>query len=267
MSRVIARCPPRNSLVGHGNASDHQKSKRDTGPSKEGARISRTTLREFSAGDRVEVVEYGRCDPADVVLARARSLLGKGSYDLFASNCEHFARWCKTGEAASEQVRRALAVATTVGGGSAALAGGLGTVAAGGLAGLSGPGIMSGLASIGGTAVGGVVVLATAPVALTTAAMHNALRDDVALPARERAARSAGRSASIAAGVAGTVGSVGLISSVGVSGLSAAGITSGLAGIGAAIGGGMAAGVVLTAAAPAVAAAAIGDAAYRFFRL
>ena len=163
------------------------------GPSKEGARISRTTLREFSAGDRVEVVEYGRCDPADVVLARARSLLGKGSYDLFASNCEHFARWCKTGEAASEQVRRALAVATTVGGGSAALAGGLGTVAAGGLAGLSGPGIMSGLASIGGTAVGGVVVLATAPVALTTAAMHNALRDDVALPARERAARSAGR--------------------------------------------------------------------------
>lgn len=235
-------------------------------PSKAAARIARTTYRDFAAGGRVEVVEYGRCDAPHVVVARARNLLGKGSYDIFANNCEHFARWCKTGEAASEQVQRAIAGATMVGGGSAALAGGLGTVAAGGMAGLSGAGIMSGLATLGGSAIGGVVALAAAPTALTTVAMHSALRDDVALTTQERSARSAGRAGTVAGGVAGTVGSVGLISAVGVSGLSAAGMTSGLAGIGATVGGGMLAGVVLAAAAPAALAAAVGYGVYRLVR-
>lgn len=41
--------------------------------------------------------------PEDTV-ARARSCIGLHSYDLLTHNCEHFAAWCKTGVARSEQV-------------------------------------------------------------------------------------------------------------------------------------------------------------------
>jgi len=51
-----------------------------------------------------------------------------------------------------------------------------------------------------------------------------------------------------------------------VAGLGGAGIASGLAAVGATVGGGMTAGVVVTAAAPAVAAAALGYGVYRAWR-
>ncbi|PSM48498.1 hypothetical protein C7Y66_14205 [Chroococcidiopsis sp. CCALA 051] len=70
-----------------------------------------------------------------------------------------------------------------------------------------------------------------------------------------------------AGAVAGTAGAVGTVAAAGsVAGLSAAGITSGLAAVGATVGGGMAAGVVITVAAPAVAAAAIGYSAYSLWK-
>ena len=37
-------------------------------------------------------------------VARARSCIGQRNYDLFGRNCEHFAVWCKTGIAKSEQI-------------------------------------------------------------------------------------------------------------------------------------------------------------------
>lgn len=41
-------------------------------------------------------------------VARARSRLGEGGYSLIFHNCEHFALWCKTGVATSEQVKNIL---------------------------------------------------------------------------------------------------------------------------------------------------------------
>ncbi|TXR53847.1 hypothetical protein [Reinekea thalattae] len=64
----------------------------------------------------------------------------------------------------------------------------------------------------------------------------------------------------------GTVGSVAAVSTAGtVTGLGATGITSGLSAIGAIAGGGMATGLVITAAAP-LAAGAIGYGLYRWFK-
>lgn len=65
--------------------------------------------------------------------------------------------------------------------------------------------------------------------------------------------------AGAAGGVGGAAGSLGAIAAAGVPGLGATGITSGLAAVGSVVGGGMATGLVITAAAPlAVAGAAYG---------
>lgn len=58
--------------------------------------------------------------------------------------------------------------------------------------------------------------------------------------------------------IAGTVGTVGTAAGIGVAtaGASAATLTTGLAGVGAIVGGGMATGIVITAAAPVVVGAA-----------
>jgi hypothetical protein len=47
-------------------------------------------------------------------VARARSRLGEQGYNLVANNCEHFAWWCKTGEARSEQVETVLRAVASV---------------------------------------------------------------------------------------------------------------------------------------------------------
>jgi len=239
---------------------------------KRNASIREASRSQFAEGGEVEVVEYAACDHPNTVIARARSRLGENGYHLFGNNCEHFARWCKTGQHKSEQVSDAAsATAGSVGAGALA-AGGLGVVAGtGAAAGLSGAGIMSGLATVGGVvgggAVAGVAVLGAAPVAVTTLAMRKVLEDDPSLKKSERKARQAGRTATVVGGAAGAAGTIGTIAAVGTTaGLSGAGITSGLAAIGAAVGGGMAAGTVIAVAAPAAAAAAVGYGAYRAWK-
>lgn len=65
------------------------------------------------------------------------------------------------------------------------------------------------------------------------------------------------------AGVTGAAGSIGTVAAAGsVTGLGAAGITSGLAAVGSVVGGGMAAGLLITAAAPI----AIGAAGYGLYK-
>jgi Lecithin retinol acyltransferase len=240
--------------------------------SKENAVVRLDSLEQFLGGGTLELVQYGMCFHEDEVVLRARSRVGENLYDLFRNNCEHFARWCKTGEGHSEQVRDAASsTAGTVGVGAAAV-GSVGVVSATGVvAGLSGAGIMSGLGAVGGAvgvgAIGGVGVLAAAPLAVTGLAMGQVLRDDPALSQDEREARKTGRTATWVGGAAGIGGSVAAISAAGsVSGLSAAGITSGLAAIGGTVGGGMVTGVAVTVAAPAVAAAAIGFGVYQFIK-
>lgn len=75
------------------------------------------------------------------------------------------------------------------------------------------------------------------------------------------------RARAVVGAASGAIGSVASVSAMGtVAGLSGAGISSGLAAVGSVAGGGMVAGVVVTAAAPAVAAAAIGYGVYRAWR-
>jgi Lecithin retinol acyltransferase len=234
----------------------------------DGEKISKIPVADFGDGEQYFVKFYGNCDRGDVVIQRAKSRLGESKYNLLFNNCEHFATWCKNGLSESEQVKNVGAWAGGVSIGGVTVAAGLGIVSAIGIeVGLSGAGIMSGLATIGGVisggAVAGIGVLGTAPGIVTKVAMDQVLKDDICLLLEERAARKVGRNMTTAGAVAGTASAVGVIAASGsVAGLSAAGITSGLAAVGSIVGGGMAAGVAITTAAPAVAAAAVGYGAY-----
>jgi hypothetical protein len=235
---------------------------------KAGARVRIDTLAVFAAGRPVTVRDYaGNHDP-DAIIARAMSRLGDGNYHLIFNNCQHFARWCATGDHHSEQVISVAATTSTVATPVVAASMGLSMVGSAGIVtGLSGPGIMSGLAAhgsiVGGGAVAGMVTLGALPALASVAIMNHALRPDDDLPAAERTARTAGRVGSVIGAVAGSAAGVAAISALGIPGLSAAGITSGLAAIGGAVGGGMAAGTMCVLAAPAVVAAVGGYLIYR----
>jgi hypothetical protein len=237
---------------------------------KAGAAIRRTSRRIFARGARIRVRAYAECSADHVVISRACGRLRDACFNLALNNCEHFATWCKTGRHRSAQVADAVDAASGSVGTGVAVAGGLGAVSAGGaVTGLSGSGVMSGLAwaGAGSGAVGGLAAVGAAPAVVTVVAMRRALRDDPHLPRGERAARKAGRAATIAGGVVGSTAAIGAVSAAGaVAGLSAAGITSGLAAVGGTVGGGMAAGVGIVAASPAVAAAAVGYGIYRLWR-
>jgi len=52
--------------------------------------------------------EYGpdECYDQLEVVDRARSMIGPFAYNEWDNNCEHFARWCKTGDFKSEQAEK-----------------------------------------------------------------------------------------------------------------------------------------------------------------
>jgi hypothetical protein len=238
------------------------------GGGKANARVRIDPLGIFASGRTVTIRRYAWNHAPDAIITRAMSQLGEGNYHLLFNNCQHFARWCATGDHASEQVDAALASASSAVIPAAAASIGINLVGSAGLvSGLSGPGIMSGLASygavVGGGAVAGLMVLGAAPALTSVAVMHHALREDEDLPQAERAARSAGRYGAAAGAVAGSLGSVAAVNALGFPGLSAAGISSGLATIGATFGGGMAAGTMAVVAAPAVTAIVIGYLVYK----
>jgi hypothetical protein len=60
---------------------------------------------DFARGRPTRVVGRGATD-ADRALAVQRTLsrVGERGYSLIGGNCEHFATWCATGVAASQQV-------------------------------------------------------------------------------------------------------------------------------------------------------------------
>jgi hypothetical protein len=65
-------------------------------------------------GDGGDEGQAARLFTPQETVARARSRLGEQGYDLVANNCEHFAWWCKTGEARSEQVETVLRAVASV---------------------------------------------------------------------------------------------------------------------------------------------------------
>lgn len=70
-------------------------------------KIRRTSISKFSGGQKVYVKEYKKCNPASLVVRRAKSRKGEKLYNLIFNNCEHFAYWCKTGKHKSRQIEEA----------------------------------------------------------------------------------------------------------------------------------------------------------------
>ena len=104
--------------------------------------VRRTSIKEFSCGERVMVRDYGNIEETlrnpgtlhhrlnyqlsqvfnqlrgmdlstldstpEAVVQRAQSRLGERSFHVLTHNCEHFATWCKTGVNDSEQVNLVL---------------------------------------------------------------------------------------------------------------------------------------------------------------
>jgi hypothetical protein len=74
---------------------------------KRDASICRVSGSEFLSGTDGEVVPHDRSFTPNDVVARAETRLGETGYHVVFRNCEHFANWCKEGDARSEHVRRA----------------------------------------------------------------------------------------------------------------------------------------------------------------
>jgi hypothetical protein len=239
---------------------------------KKDASIQETSLEEFLNGRKIEIVQYSECfSPEETVrIAKgiAKKFLIKSKYNLVWNNCEHFARYCKTGDKVSEQVRDAFAGTGASVGSGGAVGISLLLVKGAGYAGLSGAGIMSGLATIGPAGVvGGVMTAASTPALISNVAMSKFLKDDKKLSKDERTSRKAGRLATKLGTAAGAVGTVGTISGFGaISGLSATGLTTGLGAIGSLVGGSMVAGTVISIAAPGVVGAFAGYSCYKLFK-
>jgi hypothetical protein len=234
---------------------------------KTGALIRWATIEDFAGGAEVKLQGYGVRFNAEQASKRARSMLGRSGYDLFANNCEHFATWCVTGEHGSIQVERAAAGVGIVSVGVVVPSVGVGLVTSlGEAAALSGPNLMSGLATVGGTAVGGLVVLGAATGLMAGGTMCLALRDKPMLTDDERAARRLGRYGAMGGAAIGVGVAVHAVGAMGVAGYSAVGLTSGLAALGGVIGGGMAQGVLTAVFLPALFAAGLGYLLYQATR-
>lgn len=71
------------------------------------AYIQETDLADFLRGGNgfIDKSSDARYSPEEIVM-RARAVVGegKGLYNLVFRNCEHFARWCKSGIPESQQV-------------------------------------------------------------------------------------------------------------------------------------------------------------------
>lgn len=73
--------------------------------------ITTASLEEFSLGHNVWVRSHCNARYSGEECAeRAWSRVGEDNYNLVFNNCEHFANWCATGEARSEQVENAVKI-------------------------------------------------------------------------------------------------------------------------------------------------------------
>jgi hypothetical protein len=237
------------------------------GAGKNTAIIRRVTLAEFANGGLIRTRSYGTCYAPEIVVARASAMIGRSGYDLFSNNCEHFATWCVTGEHSSAQVEAVWAAVGMIGVGK--LTPGIGRSAVVGLgetAPRSAANVMSGLTKLGGSAIGGVAVVAGGGAVVGAGTMMLALPDKPYLTDQERTARRAGRMAGIGGAAVGTWAAVHSVGALGVAGYSAAGLSSGLAALGGVAGGGMVTGVAVVGAIPLLAAFAFALLAYRLMR-
>jgi hypothetical protein len=90
--------------IGNGNVI-HFASLEGQDVSPENGIIHETNLEKFLNGRALQIDTSVKNNFSDnEIIQRARSRLGDKGYNLFTNNCEHFARWCVTGEHISYQV-------------------------------------------------------------------------------------------------------------------------------------------------------------------
>ena len=232
------------------------------------AEIRRTPFADFGDPANVHVRDYGTSFEADEVIRRALSRVGEKGYCLVGNNCEHLATWCKIGKHQSEQVKQVNGVSASVLRLGRTGVGGVRILSRlGGVPGLRKRGVIAGLGTlgriVGGGPATGLVLATCTPAVVSAVTVHAILGDDDTLSNTERDARAAGRTASVGGAVLGTAASVGVVAAAGVPGLSAVGISTGLAAIG---GGSVALGLAAALALPAVVTLGAGFLAYRLKR-
>jgi len=230
------------------------------------------TYEVFVGGNYISSVvtrEYGQRLDREETVRRAEAMVGNSGYNLFTNNCEHLASWCVTGEPESRQVEQYTAV-----GGVTVITVGSGILirdllhAFGKISGLSGPGVLSALSAtgqlVGGGAVAGLYLLGLVPAGLGVSVVFFVARDKHHLTDRERHARAVARHVGLFTALLSGVVAIGVLSAAGkTKGLSGAGISSGLASIGNAVGsGGMVSGASVLVAAPVVATGVFSALAY-----
>ena len=70
--------------------------------------VQRDSLEVFLAGGGLEICDdYDKKFSVEESVERAESRMGEKAYALLGNNCEHFVRWCTTGEKLSQQVESA----------------------------------------------------------------------------------------------------------------------------------------------------------------
>lgn len=83
-------------------------------------RVQLVSWDEFAQSQSVRVETVVGSESPDAVVDRARAAVGHQGYHLALGNCEHFARYCKTGKGSSYQVERVIRSALRVSVGAAA---------------------------------------------------------------------------------------------------------------------------------------------------
>lgn len=228
-------------------------------------KISQVSLKEFANGARIQIVPHSKIKfTRSEAVKRARSRVGESAYTVFENNCEHFVYWCLFDRHTSRQVDTATTGVNT------AITGALGLGTRGALAGRGGASVMQTLKGAGSVAGGGAVrglnVVAGAGSIVTDVVMSNTvLKHNDALSDEENRARKAGRWSGRIAGLGSSALAGTAVTSMGATGAAGgAAVTSGLAAIGATVGGGMVAGAAITVAAPAALTAVVGYGVYKF---
>ena len=76
--------------------------------------VRRDPFEKFAGEAEVHTFEHVTSLPVDQVVANAESKIGESGYHLLDKNCEHFATWCATGIASSQQIEMSEATVSAV---------------------------------------------------------------------------------------------------------------------------------------------------------
>jgi hypothetical protein len=71
-------------------------------------RVSVVSIDSLAEQGSLVVIQQPAAFSGEEIVKRAKSRIEEQNYSLFRNNCEHFVNWCRTGQASSRQVDRAV---------------------------------------------------------------------------------------------------------------------------------------------------------------